>query len=145
MANIAVLTKNYRVHLDRAVRSGGPVTFYSNVRWASASAALTAQKPVAIYFVADGGTGVVEYQATIAAILLAPLSGTAAVNKLLSQAPDAAAKTELESGAVKTLYSIVGLKKLPQSFSQTKLLKLSDGKPVSKDYDRSYCLVSPLQ
>ena len=145
MADIGILTKNYRIHLDKAIESGGTVTFYSNTRWVSAKNALTNGKKVELYFVADGGSGTVEYQGSLSEATIAPVQNTAEAVALLLKAPDDAARQGLQSGVIKTLYSVTNLHKLQPPFSQTKLLKLSDGKCVSEAYDRAYCIVHPYK
>jgi hypothetical protein len=144
MADIGILTKNYKVHLDSAIQSGCSVTFYSNSPWVKAANALTSGKSVDLYFVVDGGSGTVEYQGTLDDIILAPVENTDAAEKLLVNAPDEAAREGVNSGVVKTLYSVTHLRKLETSFSQTELLKLN-GEPVNKAYDRAYCLVHPYE
>lgn len=145
MRDLAVLTRNYRVYLDQAVQDGGSVTFCSNMRWTSAYAALTAGKPVTVYIVPEDGSGQVEYEGKIETILLAPFTDPVTVENLLAKSMDAAARAGIESGSIETIYSIVGLHKLAEPFPQTKLLKLSDGKPVSENYIRGYCLVAPME
>lgn len=145
MRDLAVLTRNYRVYLDQAIQVGGPVTFCSNMRWTSAYAVLTAGRPVIVYIVPEGGTGQVEYEGRIETILLVPFTDSVTLENLLVKSMDAAARAGLESGSIETIYSIVGLRKLTEPFPQTKLLKISDGKPVSEKYIRSYCLVAPMK
>jgi hypothetical protein len=142
MPDTAILTRNFDTHLDTAVKKGGgPVTFYSNVRWVTAANAHVANKPVRVYFIADGDSDLVRYEATLADIQLDPSPNAPATKALLAKSPDPAAKSELEKGRIKTLYSVVGLKSVPR-FKQSKLLKLSDGKPVSEAYIRGYCVVA---
>jgi len=145
MADIGILTRNYKVHLDNAIQSGRSVTFCSNSRWVAATDALTDGKSVDLYFVVAGGSGTVEYQGTLNDTLLTPIEDTDAAEKLLANAPDGSAREGLNSGAVKTLYSVTDLRKLQTAFSQTELLKLSNGKPVSDAYDRGYCVVYPYE
>jgi len=145
MRDLAVLTRNYRNYLDKAIQAGGPVTFCSNMRWTSAHAALTAGRPVIVYIVPEGGTGQVEYEGKIETILLAPFTDPVTLENLLAKVNDDAAHAGIDSGSIETIYSIVDLHKLAEPFPQTKLLKLSDGKPVSENYIRSYCLVAPME
>jgi hypothetical protein len=145
MADIGILTKNYTVHLDKAIQLGVSVTFCSNVRWVAATDALSKGKIVELYFVVDGGTGIVKYQGSLRDTLLDPVQGTSAVDKLLANAADEDANQGLQKGIIKTLYSVSNLQKLQTPFFQTELLKLSDGKPVSKAYDRAYCIVYPYE
>ena len=145
MADIGILTKNYKVHLDNAIQSGGSVTFCSNIRWVKAADEFSNGKSIELYFVVDGGSGSVGYQGILNDILLTPVQDTAAADKLLANAPDEDASEGLNSGLVKTLYSVINIRKLQTSFSQTELLKLSDGKPVSEAYDRAYCVVHPYE
>jgi hypothetical protein len=141
MADIGILTKNYIDHLDKAIESCASVTFCSHVRWVAATDAFSKGEIVELYFVVDGGTGIVKYQGRLSDILLDPVQGTSAVDKLLANAADEDASEGLQNGVIKTLYTVSNLRKLQESFSQTKLLKRSDGKPVSEAYDRAYCIV----
>ena len=95
---------------------------------------------MSIYFVADGGTGIVEYEGTITDILLNPNATAPETKEMLTHCPDNGAEKELNKGKLKTLYCVKGLKKLTKPFSQTELTK-TDGKPVSEKYDRGYCKV----
>lgn len=140
MADIAVLSKNYEEHLVNASKKDGPVTFYSNRRWTKASAKLSQQGTMSIYFTTGGDSNIVEYEGTITHILLDPIAGAPETGEMLTYCLDDGAKDELDKGKLKTLYYVKGLKKLTEPFSQTKLRK-TDGKPVSEKYDRGYCKV----
>ena len=144
MADIAILSKNYKKHLDDASKKDGRVTFYSNSPWVKASTHLSQQEAMSIYFVADGGTGIVEYEGTITDILLNPNANAPETKEMLAHCLDDGAKDELDKGKLKTLFCVKGLKKLTKPFSQIELLK-TDGKPVSEKYDRGYCKVIPLK
>ena len=97
MADIAILSKNYRDHLDAASNKDGRVTFYSNSPWVKASTHLSQQKTMSIYFVADGGTGIVEYEGTITDILLNPNATAPETKEMLTHCPDNGAEKELNN------------------------------------------------
>jgi hypothetical protein len=145
MADLAVLTRNFKNHLDPALAGGAPVTFYSNVLWKTVEEAHIAGKRVVIYFVVSDDPGQVTYQANLVDIVIPPVKDTQRLEQLLKHAPDHAARAEIDNGSAKTLYSVAHVKKVVPAFSQTELLKRSDGKPVSKDYERSYCIVDPYE
>ncbi len=143
MADIAVLTHNYKTHLDPALKNGGVVTFYSNIAWRSIEDAHIAGEKVTIYFIVAEQLGEITYEATLEKIVILPFKDTALLENLLIEAPDEAAQAEVEKGSARTIYSVTGVKIVSPPFSQTELIKQSDHKPVSKDYARSYCIVSP--
>ena len=145
MADIAILSKNYEVHLVAASKKDGPVTFYSNRPWAKASAKLSQQGTMRIYFTAGGDSNLVEYEGTITQILLNPRAGAPETNDMLADCLDNGAKEDIEENTLKTLYRVEGLKKLTNPFSQIELFKAKDGKPVSEKYDRGYCIVNPMK
>lgn len=141
--DIAVLTRNYAAHLDPASKKGGAVTFYSNAVWRSIVDAHSAGKHVIVYFILVEQPGQISYEGTLENIVIPPVKDTALLERLLRDAPDDAARMEVEKGMARTVYSVTGVKKASPPFSQVALLKHSDGKPVSKDYGRSYCIVFP--
>ncbi|HMM44530.1 MAG TPA: hypothetical protein PKE41_02720 [Candidatus Macondimonas sp.] len=145
MSKIAVLTRNYAAHLDPASKKGGAVTFYSNVSWRSIEDAHIAGKHVVVYFIVGESPGEITYEGTLENIVIIPPveEDTELLEKLLCDAPDDAARQEVEKGTARTIYSVTGVKKLCSPFPQVALCKRSDGKPVSKDYGRGYCIVYP--
>ncbi len=145
MADIAVLTRNYTTHLEPMLEKGESVTFYSNVPWKSIEDAHIEGKKVVVYFVVSEHPGLVSYEGTLADIVIPPVKDTAHLEKLLNRAPDKAARAEVDKGTARTIYSVSNVTKLTPAFSQTELLKRSDGKAVSKDYERSYCIVHPYE
>ncbi len=152
MADIAVLTRNYWEHLSEKIGNLEPVTFYSNVAWKRIERARNNEgKDVVVYFVAaktpgsdTSHTDEVTYSGKLREILILPDVGNPQVYELLAHAPDEAAKNAIENGQVKTIYSVSGIEEI-SPFSQTVLQKVSDGKHVSKDYIRSYCIVKPYK
>lgn len=143
MTDIAVLTRNYTEHLDPVLANGAPITFYSNVAWKFIEDAHLSGKSILVYFVVNEHPGEITYQGRLATIVIPPVKDTSLLNMLLDNAPDGAARAEVESGMARTVYSVTDIKRVLPSFSQTELLKHSDGKPVSKEYERSYCIVFP--
>ncbi|TXT24678.1 MAG: hypothetical protein FD134_1400 [Gallionellaceae bacterium] len=146
MADVAVLTRNYTVHLEPASKTSNSVTFYSNVPWKSIEDAHVCGKAIVIYFIVSEQPGIVSYEGTLTDIvIIPPVKDTARLNRLLDAAPDKAAKEEVETGSAKTVYSVSHIKKVLHPFAQTELLKKSDGNQVSKNYERSYCIVCPYE
>ncbi len=150
MADIAVLTRNYWKHLSEKSGNPEPTTFYSNTAWKRIEKAHNNEgKDVVVYFAAEdpeigaGHTDKVTYSGKLRKILIFPSADETELNEMLSQAPDEAAKNAVANGQIKTIYSVSELGKISQGFSQTVLQKVSDGKHVSKDYIRSYCIVKP--
>lgn len=143
MSDIAVLTRNYKEHLESALKKGGAVTFYSNVVWRSIEDAHIAGKHVIVYFIVVEQPGQVTYEGTLENIVIPPVKDAALLEKLLCDAPDDAARQEVEKGTARTIYSVTGVRMASPPFPQVALCKRSDGKPVSKDYGRGYCIVYP--
>lgn len=143
MADIAVLTRNYTTHLHPALEKSGPTTFYSNRAWRSIENAHIEGKRVIIYFVVSEQPGYVTYQATLVSIVIPPVKDTSLLEMLLKDAPDKAARAEVEKGTARTIYSVSGVNMVLPPFPQTTLLKHFSGAPVSKDFERNYCIVAP--
>ena len=152
MADIAVLTRNYSKHLDFSIKKQKPITFYSNVAWKRIEKAHNNEgKDVVVYFVAVKHSDVVTenqdevtYSGKLREILISPDVGNPLLVELLAHAPDEAAKNAIANGQLKTIYSVSGIKQI-SPLCQTALQKVSDGKHVSKDYIRSYCIVKPYK
>jgi hypothetical protein len=145
MADVAVLTRNFAVHLEPAVTRGGRVTFYSNVRWRHIEAERQAGEEIVVYFIVSEHSGVVTYEGRLDAICIPPVKDTAELEAILRRAPDDAARAAVQSGEAKTIYSISDVRRVTPPFAQTELLKRVDGKPVDRDYSRSYCVVEPFE
>ena len=145
MTDLAVLTRNFTAHLDPAVDGKKPVTFYSNVAWKRVEDAHISGKSVAVYFVVAENPRHVAYTGILKNIVIPPVKDSTLLDGLLSMAPDAAAKEAVSNGKARTVYSVTNVQRLPTPFSQTELLKLSDGSPVNANYERSYCIVSPFE
>jgi hypothetical protein len=144
MVKIAVLTRNYKTHLDDAMKNAQKsMTFYSNVPWTSIKNAHSSATEVAVYFVVAEHAGHVSYRGTLVDIQSPPVKGSADLEKLPERAPDDAARDEVDKGKARTVYQVSQITKVSPAFSQSKLLKRSDGKAVSTDYGRGYCIVHP--
>ena len=103
MIDIAVLTRNYSIHLARAIEVKQPMTFYSNVAWKRIEDAHIAEKSVAVYFVVAETPGKVAYTGTLSSIIIPPVKDTSLLDGLLAYAPDAAAKEAVAKGAARTV------------------------------------------
>jgi hypothetical protein len=77
-------------------------------------------------------------------VLLNPVPGTAEAEKWLDDALPSTASEGLWDPPVKTLYAMRACRMLKQPFPITKLVKLSDGKPISADYGYSYSIVRAI-
>jgi hypothetical protein len=74
-------------------------------------------------------------------VLLKPSRHKSEARKLLKYELEDTEREGLWNGAAQTLYVISGCQRLKSPFPMTRLKKLSDGKPISKDFIRAYALV----
>jgi hypothetical protein len=142
----AVFSRNHKSYLDEASRRGRDewTTFRSNVRWVTAGNAVKANGSCKIYFAAIDGDGTVNYEAELVHVQLDPRTSSAETRRLLLKALKSTTKEKLWDNGVRTLYVIANCKRLDKPFSQTKLRKVNDNKPLDKNYIRSYALVRPV-
>lgn len=145
MADVAVLTRNFTVHLEPAAKRGATVAFYSNVRWRHIQREHQAGREVVVYFIVPEHVGAVSYQGTLEQLCIPPVQDTAVLEAVLRHAPDGAARAAVQSGQAKTVYAVGAVQRVTPPFSQTSLLKRLGGRPVDKDYSRSYCIVEPFE
>jgi hypothetical protein len=144
VVKIAVLTRNYKAHLDDAMKNAEKsMTFYSNVPWTSVKNAHSSGTEVVVYFVVPEHAGLVSYRGTLVGIQSPPVKGSDYLEKLLERAPDDAARDEVVKGKARTVYQVSQITKVSPAFFQSELLKRSDGMAVSADYGRGYCIVHP--
>ena len=85
---VAVFTRNYPGHLERAARLSAsdpdaPIVFRSRVRWASAQEAVAEQDRVEVYIAPMDGGSEVRYTAKLVRVILDPDPNDAAVQQLL--------------------------------------------------------------
>ncbi|MCW5554000.1 MAG: HNH endonuclease [Verrucomicrobiae bacterium] len=152
MQRIAVFARNHAQYLVSAcavsdVDPSRLITFRSAVRWTRAKQALDEQKIAQVYLAPIGSRGIVEYEATLKAIVLNPDARDADVAKALDHALPETTGEGLwgkDGPEVKTLYTISHCRSLALPFPITLLQKASDGQPVSKDYGYSYVPVLEL-
>jgi hypothetical protein len=140
---IAVFTRNHGQYLAAACKRAAdePTTFRASKRWVSAAYAVTNRKPkpLDLYFATVDGKGYVEYVAELHEVLVDPDGRRK--DELITYVVEETKDEDWES--LGTLYVIHNCRKLEKSktFSMTKLIKLSDDKPISEDYSRAYSLV----
>lgn len=153
MHRLAIFARNHRAYIEEAVERAKvspsePITFRSSVRWTNAKKALDKQETLKIYLAAIGDAPVVTHEATLKILILDPKTGSHDTEAWLKSAP---ASTETEGlweesdSAVKSLYVISNCKPVICKFPISRLLKASDGKPVSESYGYSYIPVLELQ
>lgn len=149
--DIAIFSRNHREYVDEAVAisSADPQTrivFRAKTTWVSAMLALAAKRPRPLYIAPIGGAGFVEYIAELHDVLLNPQRGKPDTEKLLHMALSSTREEELWEDEhhvpqCKTLYAISHCRRLEHPFPLTYLVKIADGKPISKDYGYSYSVV----
>jgi len=77
-------------------------------------------------------------------VLLDPVPGSPEAGRWLARVLPATRAEGLWDPPVSTLYEIRACRLLKQPFPLTKLVKLSDGKPISADYGYSYAIVRAI-
>jgi hypothetical protein len=147
---VAVFSRNHREYLDEAtaVAKRDPskrIVFRSRDGWATAGREVARVGPVAIYFSAAGAEGQVEYAAELCGVLRGPLKGSPETEKWLSQALPSTLAEGLWEPPAATLYAIRNCRKLRHPFPMTRLIKVSDQKPISPNYGYSYSVVRALR
>lgn len=150
----AVFSRNHQEYLADAAASSARapqtrVTFRAETKWVSASRALDRAESIPIYFAVVGGQARVEYVATLCEVLLNPRKAVRQTQELLRHSLPASVKEGLweasrTKGPVRTLYVITNCKRLNRPFPVTRLMKISNGSPLSSGYRYSYSLVRPV-
>jgi len=150
----AVFSRNHSKYLvaaaARSARAPGTrVTFRAEKKWVSVSQTLKRIGSIPIYFAVVGGRPRVEYVATLCDIRLDPRNGDSKTRELLRHSLPASAKeglweTTRTKGRVRTLYAITDCKRLNRPFPIARLVKISDGAPLSSGYRYSYSVVRPV-
>ena len=149
----AVFARNHRIHLDEAVAlcsadSDRQVTFRASSTWASAAGAVRNCPFVPIYIAAVGGPSAVEYVAELTAVQTHPHRGDPTTERLLKFYTNSTKDEglwEKYAKRVQTLYAISRCRRLQRPFPMSKLVKASDGTPMSPDFRYSYALVVPVR
>jgi len=148
-SGIAVFVRNHRPYLDGAFernkkRSDHPTTFRATKGWNSAHYALQKHKSLTCYMTPIGGDKMVEYQAVIHHIKLDPDMKDPETRTLLGFCLEKTKDEELWEDSdrkARTLYTITHCEKIATPFPMTELIKVTDEKPISKNYGYSYSLV----
>jgi hypothetical protein len=154
MSELAVFTRNHQIYLDEAVRRSAQdpqatTTFRARSPWVKAHRELPLGGSLPIYMAVIDGGGQVEYEGELCHVQLDPRRGAPETEALLENEPSLT-KAESEGlweragkPMVRTLYAVRNCRRLARSFPMTSLVKLSDGKPISADYQRAYVVVRP--
>ncbi len=138
----AIFARNHKKHLEKACELSSKyplkfMSFRSSKPWISAEKLLRNQSSMTVFFSEVGGMGLITYQATLHNVILHPEKRKAETQKWSRFA--ITTKEDLLSDA-KTIYVISHCKAV-QPFPMTNLIKVSDGKPLSKNFKYSYALV----
>lgn len=149
---IAVFTRNHRIHLDEAavLCSADPsrqVTFRASGTWVSAERAL-AGGPLPVYIAVVGGPGTVEYAAELSEVQLRPHRGDPTTERLLQLWTNSTKDEGLWEKSVKrvrTLYVLTKCRAVRNPFPISSLQKASDDTPLSAEFRYSYALVAPIK
>lgn len=147
--HVAVFTRNHREYLDAAVlrnqqRPERFTTFRSAIKWTNAHVANEIHGAITIYFAPVGGDKGVEYKAILHQICLDPVAGDNNTNEILASELESTRDEglwEKDDKPVKTLYVISHCQHLNEAFPISKLVKISDDKPISENYGYSYSMV----
>ncbi|MEO5577217.1 MAG: hypothetical protein ABIR67_15300 [Gaiellaceae bacterium] len=147
--NVAVFSRNHRDYLEEAKTIGARdpserVVFRAKAKWATAERAIGRLGPIPIYLAAIGAAGQVEYEAKLCEVLLDPVAGSPEADEWLDHVLEATASEGLWDPPVSTLYAICACRTLKQPLPITRLVKLSDGEPISADYGYSYAIVRAI-
>lgn len=150
----AVFARNHAKYLESAcaVSAEDPsrlITFRSAKRWVGAKKALDDQETLKLFLPPIGSKGMVQYEATVKAIVLQPAKGDAETETWLAQTlPETVSEglweNDADGGTVKTLYVISHCRHLKKAFPLSNLRKAEDGIPVSDDFGYSYAIVLAL-
>lgn len=142
----AVFARNHRHYLEEAsaISPAKPVAFRSATHWASAENSIKEYSTVPIYFAVIGEGPYVAYAAELLAVHLDPRVGDPDTENFLRfSLPSTIDEGLWESyeTSVKSLYLIKRCRPLSDPFSMTKLIKVSDDKPIAPNYGYSYSIV----
>jgi hypothetical protein len=150
--DVAIFARNHREHVEEAVSISASdpnrqIPFRASSKWVSAADALNKRSPRELYISLVGGNGMVEYVADLHRVQLEPQRGQPVTEELLKLSTKSTADEGLwekfEGQTVLTLYAVSNVRKLKHPFPMTKLVKVSDNKPISENYAYSYSLVYP--
>ncbi|HZI88576.1 MAG TPA: hypothetical protein VFD48_17210 [Pyrinomonadaceae bacterium] len=148
-ADISVFARNHEAYLEAVVARNlkqplATTVFRGGSLWAGADQATKLWGPIQIYFAPIGGDGNIRYEAKLVFVKLYPNMRDEETRRLLRSSLKETKNEGLwEKGKkrVHTLYLINRCHKLDVPFPMTRLIKLSDERPISKDFGYSYSLV----
>lgn len=141
--DLAVFCRNHPEYLIRAEALSRVVTFRASQRWASAARRLQQDGPRPIYFAAIGEGQDIAYVAELVDLELDPTDADVRTRHLLDLCLEATKGEGLWDGRVKTLYAIRNCRS--QHIPLARLVKISDGQPISPLFNYSYALVHAIE
>ena len=146
---MAVFSRNHPDYLKEAETIGTRdpserIVFRARAKWATAEREIGRLGALPIYLAAVGGAGQVEYRAELCEVLLDPVEGSPEAAKWLARVLPSTKSEGLWDPPVSTLYAIRDCRRLRHPFPITRLVKLSDEKPISADYGYSYAVVRAI-
>lgn len=134
-----VFSRNHPKHLHRLVRPGRKGVMRAKSRWSRAAELAAAQNGCPLYVATIGEGDLVSHAGILHQVLLDPTP--ADLEALVAAGVrDPCPEEALWDGDCQSL-AVVELTVLDPPFSQTELIKASDGQPISADYGYSYCIV----
>jgi hypothetical protein len=147
--NVAVFSRNHGQYLEEACKKGAKdqgerIVFRARAKWATAERQIGKLGPLPIYLAAIGATGNVEYVSELCDVLLDPVPGSPEAKKWLNDVLLSTQEEDLWNPPAKTLFAIRACRKLKQPFPFTRLVKLSDGRPISANFHYSYAVVRAI-
>lgn len=143
---MAVFSRNHREYLDDAATTdpSTPIVFRAQKRWTTVELEIGRRGVLPIYLSAVGAAGQVEYEAELCNVLLDPIAGSPEADEWLARVLPSTASEGLWDPPARTLYEMRACRRLKEPFPLTRLVKLSDGKPISADYGYSYVVVRAI-
>jgi hypothetical protein len=147
--NISVFARNHENYLEAVVERNqkqplATTVFRGGSLWTRAHQATQLWGPIQIYFAPIGRDKNIRYQATLVYVKLYPDMRDPETRKLLRSSLKETKDEGLWGTGQKrvlTLYLINKCHRLNMPFPMTRLIKLSDDHPISKDFGYSYSLV----
>lgn len=146
MTQIAVFARNHKEFLEKALQQSfnepnRQITFRSAVRWVRAKTALDIQGIVHVYLAPIGSDSMVEYKANLKLVVLDPSPHDPRAIEALNHELEETASEGLwsdDTSPAKTLYCVSNFCRLQSPLKISQLLKASDEKPISNNYNYSY-------
>ena len=145
---VGIFAKNHASYLRSAAEVGAAsperlVTFQSKKRWVRARDLIDTRGAggVSVLFAVVDGGPVAEYHAWLQEAVIDPQPDDPRTQKLLGLRLESTSGEELWSEGGGTLYAVSGCHRLDPVLPYSKLIKASDGTPLSDTYRYSYSVV----